>query len=117
KFRDTLATVSRRPRVLIIRLRNVPAIDATGLHALREVIEKSEAEGTRVILSDVHAQPMAALARTEILDRLGDESLVGHIDEALAVARRHLGLPEAPKPEHWAPTVARQERRKAPRDA
>ena len=117
KFRDTLATVSQRPRVLIVRLRNVPAIDATGLHALREVIAKSAAEGTRVILSDVHAQPMAALARTELLDRLGDESLVGHIDEALAVARRHLGLPEAPKPEHWAPTVARQERRKVPRDA
>ena len=116
KFRDTLATVSQRPRVLIVRLRNVPAIDATGLHALREVIAKSAAEGTRVILSDVHAQPMAALARTELLDRLGDESLVGHIDEALAVARRHLGLPEAPNPEHWAPTVARQERRKVPRD-
>ena len=116
KFRDTLATVSQRPKVLIIRLRNVPAIDATGVHALREVIEKSAAEGTRVILSDVHAQPMAALARTELLEKLGEESLVGHIDEALAVARHHLGLPEAPKPEHWAPTVARQERRKVPRD-
>ena len=116
KFRDTLATVSQRPRVLIVRLRNVPAIDATGLHALREVISKSAAEGTRVILSDVHAQPMAALARTELLDAVGEENLVGHIDEALAVARKHLGLPEGPKPEHWAPTVARQERRKQPRE-
>ena len=116
KFRDTLATVSRRPQVLIIRLRSVPAIDATGLHALREVIEKSGAEGTRVILSDVHAQPMAALARTELLERLGDDNIVGHIDEALALARRHLGLPDAPKPAHWAPTVARQERRKEARE-
>ena len=116
KFRDTLAAVSRRPKVLVIRLRSVPAIDATGLHALREVIEKTSAEGTRVILSDVHAQPMAALARTELLERLGDDNIVGHIDEALAVARRHLGLPDAPKPAHWAPTVARQERRKAPRE-
>ncbi|MBW8772433.1 MAG: STAS domain-containing protein [Gemmatimonadetes bacterium] len=116
KFRDTLAAVSRRPRVLVIRMRSVPAIDATGLHALREVIEQTGAEGTRVILSDVHAQPMAALARTELLERLGDENIVGHIDEALALARRHLGLPEAPNPVHWAPTVARQERRKQPRE-
>lgn len=117
KFRDTIATVSRRPKVLIIRLRSVPAIDATGLHALREVIVRSAAEGTRVILSDVHAQPMAALGRTELLDTLGDANLVGHIDEALAVAREHLGLPEEPKPATWAPTVARQERRKAPRES
>jgi SulP family sulfate permease len=116
KFRDTIATVSNQPKVLIIRLRQVPAIDATGIHALREVVEKCVAEGTRVILSDVHARPMAALGRTEMLDRLGDENLVGHIDEALNVARRHLGLPEAPRPAHWSPTVARQERRKQPRE-
>jgi SulP family sulfate permease len=116
KFRDTLATVSDRPKVLIVRLRAVPAIDATGLHALREVIERSAAEGTRVILSDVHAQPMAALGRTDLLDRLGDENLVGHIDEALTLARRHLGLPDAPRPATWAPTVARQERRSQPRE-
>jgi sulfate permease, SulP family len=116
KFRDTLAEVSRRPRVLIIRLRAVPVIDATGLHALREVIERSAAEGTRVILSDVHAQPMAALGRTDLLDTLGDENVVGHVDEALATARRHLGLPDAPKPPRWAPTVARQERRNTPRE-
>jgi SulP family sulfate permease len=115
KFRDTLAAVSDRPKVLVIRMRSVPVIDATGLHALREVIEQTSAGGTRVILSDVHAQPMAALARTELLERLGDANIVGHIDEALAVARRHLGLPDAPEPAHWAPTVARQERRKTPR--
>ncbi len=116
KFRDTIATVSDRPRVLIIRMRQVPAIDATGIHALREVAEKCRAEGTRVILSDVHARPMAALARTDLLERLGEENLVGHIDEALNVARQHLGLPEGPRPAHWAPTVARQERRKQPRE-
>jgi SulP family sulfate permease len=116
KFRDTLAAISDRPRVLILRMRSVPVIDATGLHALREVIEQTGGQGTRVILSDVHAQPMAALASTELLERLGDANIVGHIDEALTVARRHLGLPDAPKPAHWAPTVARQERRKVPRE-
>jgi SulP family sulfate permease len=116
KFRDTLATVSHRPKVLIVRMRSVPAIDATGLYALREVIEKSAAEGTRVILSDVHAQPMAALARTDLIEKLGEGNLVGHLDEALALARETLGLPPAPAPAHWAPTVARQERRKSPRD-
>ena len=116
KFRDTLTAVSNQPKVLVLRMRQVPAIDATGIHALREVVAKCSAEGTRVILSDVHARPMAALARTDLLERLGEENLVGHIDEALNVARRHLGLPDAARPAHWAPTVARQERRKQPRD-
>jgi len=44
---------------VIVRLRHVPAIDSTGLHALRELIQRSQREGMLVILSDVHAQPVS----------------------------------------------------------
>jgi hypothetical protein len=45
-----------------------------------------------VILSDVHSQPMVALGRSRLLDELGDENLLGSLDDALAAARAHLGL-------------------------
>jgi SulP family sulfate permease len=108
KFRDTLATVARKPKVLIIRMRNVPAIDSTGLRAFSELVQRSRKDGTRVILSDVHAQPMVALGRSELLEEIGDEYILGNIDDALNAARRHLGLPEEPRPAFATPTVARE---------
>jgi SulP family sulfate permease len=46
-----------------------------------------------VYLSDVHAQPLLALQRSELLDEIGESCLYGNIDEALAAARQQLGLP------------------------
>ncbi|MFL5538734.1 MAG: SulP family inorganic anion transporter [Longimicrobiaceae bacterium] len=91
-FRETLSSIGGRPRVLIIRMRNVPAMDSTGLHALGEIVRRSRGEGTRVILSDVHSQPMVALGRSRLLDELGEENLLGSLDDALEAARAHLGL-------------------------
>ncbi|MGB7213085.1 MAG: SulP family inorganic anion transporter [Gemmatimonadales bacterium] len=113
-FREEMAAIARRPKVLVLRLRGVRSIDATGLHALTQVVRQCQQDGTRIILSDVHAQPMAALARAGAIDLIGEANLVGHVDEALDLARAHLGLPPAPRPA-WSPTVARQERRKTPR--
>jgi SulP family sulfate permease len=49
-----------------------------------------------VYLSDVHAQPLVALQRSELLEEIGESCLFGNIDEALAAARRYLGLPPEP---------------------
>jgi sulfate permease, SulP family len=93
KFKDTLSEVSKKPKVLIIRMRNVPAIDSTAIHALRDLIRRTRRDGTLVLLSDVHSQPLIALGRSELLDEIGEEHLFGNIDEALAAARQHLGMP------------------------
>ena len=93
RFKDTVGQVSRKPKVLIIRLRDVPAIDSTGLHALREVARRARHEGTLFLLSDVRAQPLVALGRSTLLDEIGEENIFGHIDDALERAREHLGLP------------------------
>lgn len=76
-----------KPRVLIIRMRNVPAMDSTGLHALSQIVKRSRQEKTVVLLSDVHSQPMIALGRSHLLDELGDDNIFGNIDDALTAAR------------------------------
>lgn len=94
KFRDTLRTVSGSPRVLIIRMRHVPAIDSTGLRALREIGRRSRKGGALVLLSGVHAQPLLAIERAGLLEEFGEENLMGNIDEALARAREFLEAAE-----------------------
>jgi hypothetical protein len=68
-----------------------------------------------VILSDVHAQPMVALQRSALGEELPEEDLVGNIDDALNVARVHLGLAPVETPQFAVPTVAREDRRRQPR--
>ena len=94
--------------MLIIRLRHVPAIDSTGLHALRELIHRSRQEGILVILSDVHAQPVVALERSGLYDELGEDNIHGNIDDALNRARQFLGLEPVQRPGFATPTVARE---------
>jgi len=107
-FKDRVGRIAGKPRVLIIRLRHVPAIDSTGLHALRELIHRSRREGMLVILSDVHAQPVVALERAGLYDELGEENIHGNIDDALNRARQHLGLEPVQRPADATPTVARE---------
>jgi SulP family sulfate permease len=87
KFRETMGAVETRPKVLVIVMEKVPAIDSTGLRALRGVVRGAKKDGTRVILSGVHAQPMIALGRSELLDEIGDANLCGTLTEALERAR------------------------------
>jgi SulP family sulfate permease len=91
KFKDTLWEVSKKPRVLIVRMRNVPAIDSTAMHALRDLVRRTKKDGTVVLLSDVQAQPRLALERSGLLDEIGQEHLCGNIDEALRRAERQVG--------------------------
>ena len=108
RFKDRLTEITGRPKVLILRMRHVPAIDSTGLHALRDVVRRGRREGTLVILSDVHAQPVVALERSGMYETLGEENIHGNIDDALNRAREHLGLAALPRPTFATPTVARE---------
>jgi SulP family sulfate permease len=90
KFKATLDQVSRRPKVLIVRMRNVPAIDSTAMHALKDLIRRTRHQGTQVFLSDVHSQPLVALQRADLLAEIGEDNLFGDVDAALESARRRL---------------------------
>lgn len=87
KFTETLLAMHTHPAVVILRMRHVLAMDATGLHALEEVAERLRRGGTAIILSGVHAQPLVALERSGARERIGAENLVSTFAEALARAR------------------------------
>jgi SulP family sulfate permease len=90
-FKDALNEVEKPPRVLILRMRRVPAMDATGLRALEDVYTKTLHEHTRLVLSGVQPQPRKVLESSGLLARIGEDNVHGEIDAALARARELLG--------------------------
>ncbi len=110
KFKDALGQVDSNPDVLILRMREVHAMDATGLRALEDLFEKTQRSRTLLILSGVHAQPLVALERSGLLTRIGEQNLFGHIDAALDRAREALGLPREAHEGPFVPTVSREGR-------
>lgn len=89
-FKDTVGQVARRPRVLVVRMRNVSMLDATGLRALRDVVRRSRGEGTLVLLAEIHAQPLAVVERSPLRDELGDGAIHPTLEDALDYAERVL---------------------------
>ncbi|MGH9456081.1 MAG: SulP family inorganic anion transporter [Thermoanaerobaculia bacterium] len=91
KLKEVLGGISRPPRVLILRMRHVPAIDATGLHALEQVLRRCRAQGTRVILADVQPQPLRTILRSGKLAEFGRHNLAATLETALARAAKQSG--------------------------
>lgn len=107
RLKDTLNELERPPNIFVLRMRKVPAIDASGLHALREFHRKCKRQGTTLLLAGVHAQPLFAFARAGFDQEIGADHMFENLDDALADARRRLGLAPQQAPGDARPEVAR----------
>jgi SulP family sulfate permease len=91
KIKDVLTEIAKPPKVFILRMRYVPAIDATGIHALEQMAKKCRHEGTTLILTEIRQQPLRALVRARKLEAVGGrENLAKSIEVALARAQEVL---------------------------
>ena len=88
RLKDVLQDLERPPKVFILRMRRVPVIDATGMHALDELHNKCRKQKTHLLLSGVHAQPMLAMTAYGLIQKIGEENLFENIDDALIRARQ-----------------------------
>jgi SulP family sulfate permease len=95
KLESVLKRVNQEPEVLILRMRKVVAMDATGLNALEDLYEKLRKRGKHLVLSAPHTNPMMVMEKAGFIDRLGHENVCPNIDAALDRAREILGLPPA----------------------
>lgn len=93
KFKETLNRIAVKPKILILRMRSVSSIDAAGINMIEDLMNHCKKDGTQLLLSGVHAQPVVALTRAGVLAQLGEENALGNIDAALNRAREILGLP------------------------
>lgn len=82
RFSEALGEIQRAPRVVILRMRDVFSMDASGLHALEEVHDRFRHRGITLLLSGVRSQPMMVLVKSGALDRIGERNVLGSFKEA-----------------------------------
>lgn len=87
RLETALKRAQREPKVVILRMRKVTAMDATGLNALENLYEKLAQKHRRLVISALQPQPYKALKKAGFLDRLGQENVCPDIDHALQRAQ------------------------------
>ena len=92
KFKEASRQVEDRIRIFILRLRNVPAIDSTGISTIEDFYYDCKKNKIVLLLSGIHAQPLFAAEKAGLLERIGIDNCCGNIDDALNRAREILGM-------------------------
>ncbi len=83
---DTLKAIGRIPKVLILRMRLVPYLDATGESELESVIKQCGNNGTQIILSGLQSQPLQMLKNAHVEDGKAHVSFASNYEAALKKA-------------------------------
>jgi sulfate permease, SulP family len=96
KLADETADLDRFQPIVIVRLRNMTAIDATGLHALKTLSKRLRNSGRTLVLCGAHGQPAHLLLRADMLGDLGRRNICPHVKAALRRAEEiHNGANES----------------------
>lgn len=91
KFKDAMKQVERAPKVLILRMRHVPIIDASGIRALKEIHKEFRHGGTKLILSEVtNPGVVKALKDARLLFAIGKANVTESFEEAMKRGRELL---------------------------
>ena len=83
KFKDSMRFIETAPKALIIRMRHVPVIDATGIHTLELVFNETERMGTTFIISGIQPGVYKELEKSHLLEKIGKENILTVIEDAL----------------------------------
>lgn len=79
-----------KPKIVIFRMRNVPAMDASGLHAFRIAIQKLHRDGVRIFFTAVQPQPMKVMFESGLVTSLGEHKFCADLDQALVACQEVL---------------------------
>ncbi len=90
KFREAMRVVNKAPKVRILQMRHVLAMDATGIIVLKDGLKEAKSHKIGFILIGLQPQPLAALKRVGLYDEIGAANFVKTMDEALMRARNYL---------------------------
>jgi SulP family sulfate permease len=75
------------PEIVVLRLRNMNALDGTGLLAFEELADRLHESGRELLLCGARKQPAHLMERADFHRHVGDENICGNIGDALARAR------------------------------
>lgn len=88
KLQVVLDELDSLPPIVILRLRNMTALDATGLHEIENLAEKLHASGRTLILCGAREQPATVIHQAKFEEHVGRENICDHVEDALDRARQ-----------------------------
>jgi SulP family sulfate permease len=91
KLADATKDLNQFGEVVILRLRNMTALDATGIHALEQFSDRLHKAGKTLLLCGARDQPSRLIARSDFLKHIGPENVLPHVQAALARAQQLQG--------------------------
>jgi SulP family sulfate permease len=91
KLAEATRDLSQFGDVVILRLRNMTALDATGIHALEQFSDRLRKAGKTLLMCGARDQPSRLIARSDFLDHVGAVNVLPHVQAALARAKEIQG--------------------------
>ncbi len=90
KLESILSQMGEAPKITILRMRTVLAMDATALDVLVHLHEKLQSRGIKMIITGAHSQPLHMMQKSGFLDKIGEDCVLENIDLALEKSRQIL---------------------------
>ncbi|MFO7610939.1 MAG: sulfate permease [Clostridia bacterium] len=87
KFIDGIKTLNSRTRIVIIRMRNVPFIDATALRAFEEVVRHCNSMKIGLLVSGLNPKAKQELSGSKVYEKIGGDRFFNTVEEAMAYGR------------------------------
>jgi len=87
KLRDATLDLDALGSVVILRLRNMTALDATGLYAIEQFSSRLQKAGKTLLLCGAREQPAELISRSDLPIHIGPENVLPHVQNALVRAR------------------------------
>lgn len=87
KFTDILADTGKHQKALILRMRGVPALDATAYKTIEDIYKKCVHNNITLIISHINEQPLAVLQKQGLYNKIGQANFASHISEAINIAK------------------------------
>jgi SulP family sulfate permease len=83
KVGPILDAIDQQPPIVILRMRHVPAIDASGLQALEDLADRLHESGRTLLLCGARDQPARVMQRAEFHEHLGEGNICANVEAAL----------------------------------
>lgn len=90
RLKNLLNELERPPKIFILRMRRVPTIDASGMHALEEFYIECKRQGTILLLSGIKKAPLRYLRRFHLDEVIGEDHIFSNVHSAIECARELL---------------------------
>ncbi len=83
EFDEAARVVAKKPKVRILRLRDVPFMDSTALNALRTFHGRCKHDRIHLIVTGIHVQPLNDMIRSDLYELIGEENVFNNMKDAL----------------------------------